>query len=313
MKHLFIINPIAGKGNNGERLLGEISRVMEKAGANYECAVTKAPMDACRIAREACESGEELRIYACGGDGTLNEVVNGAAGFENAAVTQYPCGSGNDFLKMFGNVDSFKNLEALMDGQVSTMDLIDCNGRLSVNICSVGFDARIGHDMIKYKHPPLISGKTAYIISAAVNIIKGIHLPYKVFMPDRQFDDNYSLIVFANGQYYGGSFNPTPDAVPDDGLMDILMVEKVSRFTVAKLIGRFAKGMYKKFPELMRLYRHDTCTVRFDRPTGINVDGEVLMCDNEAVFKISDKKINIFYPAGVTYKKNEEIQEKIAI
>jgi len=301
MKHLFIINPIAGKGN-GEKLRADIAKVMETAGVQYECVMTKAPMDACRIAREACETGEELRIYACGGDGTLNEVVNGAAGFDNAAVTQLPCGSGNDFLKMFGDVDKFKDLNALMDCKVAKFDLIDCNGRLSVNICSVGFDARIGHDMVKYKHPPLTSGKTAYLISAAVNIIKGIHLPYRVFMPDRKFEDNYTLIVFANGRYYGGSFNPTPDSTPDDRLMDILMVEKVSRFTVAKLIGRFAKGRYKDFPDLMKLYRHETCTVHVDRPTGINVDGELVMCEKEVVFKISDKKINIFYPNCVTYK-----------
>lgn len=304
MKHLFIINPIAGNGNNIEILSDQIASLMDQEGLDYECVPTSYPMDASRIARQAAETGEPLRIYACGGDGTLNEVINGAAGFPNAAVTQYPCGSGNDFLKMFGDgIDKFLDFHALLDCEISQMDLIDCNGRLAINICSVGLDARVGHDMVKYKKLPLISGKAAYLISSAVNTIKGVHLPYRIVMPNREFVGNYTLLVVANGRYYGGSFNPTPDAEPDDGIFDILLVNKVSRLTVAKIIGRFAKGRYKEFPKIMNLYRYDSCTVYVDRHTGINVDGELLACDDKAVFKISDKKINIFYPRGLTYKK----------
>ena len=85
----------------------------------FEIYVTEAPMDACRHIRETAADGAELRAYACGGDGTLNEGVNGAAGLSNVAVTHFPCGTGNDFIKMFGpGKDRFFDLTGLINGEV---------------------------------------------------------------------------------------------------------------------------------------------------------------------------------------------------
>lgn len=92
MKHLFIVNPVAGGKDRREYVAEQARRALEGSEDAYELYVTTAPMDACvKIAAEAA-SGEELRVYACGGDGTLNECVNGAAGRSNVAVTHFPCG-----------------------------------------------------------------------------------------------------------------------------------------------------------------------------------------------------------------------------
>jgi len=102
MKHLFIVNPVAGGKDRREYVAEQARLALEGSEDAYEVYVTTAPMDACaKIAAEAA-SGEELRVYACGGDGTLNECVNGAVGRSNVAVTHFPCGTGNDFIKMFG-------------------------------------------------------------------------------------------------------------------------------------------------------------------------------------------------------------------
>ena len=103
MKHYFIINPVAGGKDRTEEISCTVKEAMKSAAPNdaFEIYVTKGPMDASRAVKEKASGGEELRIYACGGDGTLNECVNGAAGFENAAVTHYPTGTGNDFIKIF--------------------------------------------------------------------------------------------------------------------------------------------------------------------------------------------------------------------
>ena len=90
MKHLFIINPAAGSRNQTEDYRKKIAEVCEVRGLDYGIRVSGAPGRCCKIAREAAETGEEYRIYACGGDGTLNEVVNGAAGFPNVSVTVFP-------------------------------------------------------------------------------------------------------------------------------------------------------------------------------------------------------------------------------
>ena len=122
MKHLFIINPAAGSRDHTLQYRAAIDGICR--GLNYEIAVSKAPGHCRELARAAAETGDEVRIYACGGDGTLNEVVSGAAGFPNAAVTAYCGGSGNDFVKLFSKPEAFRDLRRLLDASVTEFDLI---------------------------------------------------------------------------------------------------------------------------------------------------------------------------------------------
>ena len=124
MKHLFIINPAAGSRNRTEEYSEVIHKICRARKVKYEIRVSTAPGEATRIAREAAETGEELRLYACGGDGTLNEVVAGAAGYNNAAVTVFSGGRGNDFVKIFDDPKAFFALHRLMDAEEVTFDLI---------------------------------------------------------------------------------------------------------------------------------------------------------------------------------------------
>ena len=172
MKHLFIINPAAGSTDRTEAYRKQITAACGSKGLDYRIEVSQAPGDCCRIAREAAESAEEYRIYSCGGDGTLNEVVSGAAGHDNVAITMFAGGSGNDFIRIFSEIAPFKDLERLLDAEETEFDLMRCNGDVSLNICSVGFDARIGTDVAKYKRLPLIQGFRAYALSTVVNTIK---------------------------------------------------------------------------------------------------------------------------------------------
>ena len=151
MMHLFIINPAAGSRDRTKDYTKTIEEVCSKKGLDYRIAVSAAPGDCARIAREAAQTGQEVRLYACGGDGTLNEVVYGAAGFPNAAVTVFSGGSGNDFVKLFDDPEAFFDLERLLDCEEARFDLIRCNDDISLNICSVGLDARIGTDVSNYK------------------------------------------------------------------------------------------------------------------------------------------------------------------
>ena len=154
MKHLFIVNPAAGKAGNENELLDQIQEL------DLDCEVvhTQHQEGACEIARAAAQRGEPLRIYACGGDGTLNEVINGAAGFDHVAVTNVPLGTGNDFLKIFGpeNKEKFAQLEELSRGPQVALDLMECNGKLGVDIFCAGVDARIAADVHKYRRLPQI-------------------------------------------------------------------------------------------------------------------------------------------------------------
>ena len=301
MKHLFIINPAAGSRNQTEDYRKKIAESCEARGLDYSIRVSGAPGRCCKIAREAAQTGEEYRIYACGGDGTLNEVVNGVAGYDNVAITVFSGGSGNDFARMFSDPDAFRDLERLLDAEEIAFDLIKCNDDYSLNICSVGLDARVGHDVANYKRLPLLSGFRAYAVSTLVNVIKGIHEHYVIEVDGQRLDGRFTLVCACNGKYYGGGFCPVPNADPTDDKLEVLLVKDVSRLKVAQVVGAYKEGKYAKFPKLIRHISTDKITIYCDKETGINLDGEKRM-GTQIEFRIADEKLRFFYPKGLTFK-----------
>lgn len=301
MKHLFIINPAAGKYDHTGEFTQKIRQACESRCLAYEILVSRAPGDCTKIAQAAAATGDPLRIYACGGDGTLNEVVNGVVGYSNVAVTNYPGGSGNDFIKIFSDPAAFRDFGRLLDGDVAQFDLIRCQrDHYSLNICSMGLDARIGTAMGRYKRLPLVNGKGAYFLSTGVNVVKGVSDHCVVDIDGEVFDAEQTLICIANGRWYGGSFNPTPDAEPDDGLLDVLLVKKVSRVTVAKVIGLFKAGRYRELPQYIRHFRAKKIHLTYDRRSEVNLDGELLMA-KDVTFEVLPKAIRFIHPKGLTY------------
>lgn len=302
MKHLFIINPAAGKYDKTGEFTQRIREACDKRCLAYEILVSRAPGDCTKIAQSAAATGDPIRIYACGGDGTLNEIVNGVAGHMNAAVTHFPGGSGNDFIKLFSEPDAFKDLNRLLDSEVATLDLIRCQkDNYALNICSVGFDARIGTGVGKYKRLPLVSGSGAYILSTGINLVKGIYRHYTVEIDGTEYRGDKTLICVANGRWYGGGFYPVPDAEPDDGLLDVLLVKGVSRLTVANVIGKYKAGKYQELPDIIQHFRCKKVSIRCDCESEINLDGELLM-GKDIDFEIVPQSIRFFYPKGLSYR-----------
>ena len=244
MKHLFIVNPVAGGKDRHEYVAEQARLALEGSADAYEVYITTEPMDACAKIKAEAASGEELRVYACGGDGTLNECVNGAVGHDNVAVTHFPCGTGNDFIKMFGEEkDRFFDLSDLVRGEVRPLDVMECCGRYAVNICSVGIDARIGTEVHQYHD--------SYVLSAVANLFKGIAQPLTVRGCGMDYSGGTSLICACNGRFYGGGFNPITDSRPDTGKLEFLVVRDVSRLTFIRLVGKYAKGRYRELEKFI--------------------------------------------------------------
>ena len=299
MKHLFIVNPCAGKFDRSHELQARVSALMAGRDLDWEIAVTQYPGHAAECAAKAAARGGTLRVYACGGDGTLNECAAGAAGHSNAAVTHYPMGSGNDFIRMFGpGAGRFQDLPALLDGPQAPVDLIECNGRLALNICSVGLDARVGLGVPDFKRLPLVGGSLAYQLSALRCFVQGIHRSYQVEvdgeeLPEREF----TLLCACNGRYYGGGFNPSRSAMPDDGELEFIIVRAVSRLTVAALISAYAKGGAPDIPEKAIVRRGRSLRVLCEREEMVNLDGERMDAKDLSI-RLSGKRVNFFFPQG---------------
>ena len=306
MTHLFIINPAAGSRNRTDDYREKIKAACEARHLKYRIQISQAPGDCRRLARAAAETGKEFRIYACGGDGTLNEVADGAAGYDNVSVTVFSGGSGNDFVKLFDDPRAFFDLERLLDPEEVSFDMIRCNDTRALNICSVGLDARIAADVSRYKRLPLLHGFRAYAASTVLNLLKGIAEHYVVEINGETFDGEFTFICACSGRFYGGGFNPVPEADPTDGLLDVLLVDKVSLAQVPAIIGKYKNGQYKQLGHLVRHFKTRELTVHCDKEVSVNVDGESIQA-KDVHFAIGEEKLRFFYPKGLSFKAKEEV------
>ncbi|KPU42274.1 diacylglycerol kinase [Oxobacter pfennigii] len=271
MKVLFIINPAAGKG----RALKEapvIKAVMEKwEKIEYDIAYTERIGHAVDIAKAGCKNGYKI-IFAVGGDGTVNEVVNGTAN-TNTALAILPYGSGNDFFRSLGiKGDTEKIINDTLNGQIKNMDIGIVNGRYFINISSVGFDAEVV--LATNKAKKFLSGSIAYIAALITTIFKRKSENIKMLIDEGEVEKKVLLAAVANGRFYGGGMEAAPYAVLDDGLFDICFIENMPKFKMLVLFPQFMKGKHEKFKEV-KFYRSKKVYIECDRPLPLNIDGEV--------------------------------------
>lgn len=301
MKHLFIVNPTAGGRDATLEVRAKAENAFAGKSENFEIYVTRAPMDAAEKIRAEAATGEHIRVYACGGDGTFNECVCGAAKLENIAVCPFPTGTGNDFCRMFGEeADMYRDINALIDGEERCIDLIDCNGRWCSNICSVGIDARIGTSVHKYTRLPFCKGELGYVVSAVDNILHGINRRMYIKCGDYYAEGPHALVCVCNGRFYGGGFNPTLTARPDDGELDFFVVRGVSLLTLARLIGKYASGMADLLPKYITHLKGREIEIGFDEENVINIDGEALY-SKRAHIKLVPSALRLIVPKGMKF------------
>lgn len=283
-KYLFIVNPVAGKRDRSAMLHALIEKEMSELGiSDYNIHVTTNVGDATEYTRKYLENNKEsfVRVYACGGDGTLNETVNGVFGFENVAVGVIPVGSGNDFIKSFSQFEEkdFLSLKRMICGDLMSIDAIKSCGRISINIMSVGFDAATTKGMAKYKKLPLVSGSVAYDLSLVKCLFTSRKNRYAyeidgVSVPEAEGD--YLFTIMANGKWYGGGFNAAPNASFDDGNIELIRIKTVSIPTLVKLVGLFRKGEHMGWTDLVYSTKCKSVKILSKEPLDLNLDGEII-------------------------------------
>ena len=301
MKHVFIINPSAGKKDSRQKVYDMADALRERHGVEVECMLTTSRGHATQLARSIAALGEPVRFYACGGDGTVNEVANGIVGFDNAAMTAIPIGTGNDFLKNFGQekLPLFSDAENLWDGEVKKIDLIECNGRQCLCIACSGLDARIADDVHKFGTNNKLDGKSAYVLSLAANfLLKDIGRHWTVTLGDTVLEDDFALVAVCNGRFYGGGFMPVAEASLTDGVLDTLVVKNVSKANFLRFVGPYSKGEYRKFPKYAQSYTVPEIRIHSDgEEITTCVDGETIRA-HDIVIRLSGHKLNFFGPTG---------------
>lgn len=251
MKYHFIINPVAGKHDASKHLLPEIRRAAAACGIPEEdltIQLTNRPAHAHYLAieasKKAAEAGEELRLYAAGGDGTFNEVLTGALSYPNVSVGLLPYGSGNDFLRSFGVREEFCDLEDQLNGSSITIDLIKTQRGYAADICSAGLDAKVAYKIPKYRRIPFCGGGMAYKLSILEVLMGKKSTRLHINIDGKEFDRDCLMVAVCNGHSYGGGFIAAPEARLDDGVLDVMVVKSISLLTIAKVLPVYQSGRH---------------------------------------------------------------------
>lgn len=304
MKHIFIVNPIAGKKDISGELIPQIEALSHIA---YVIEKTEYVGHAKEIANRYAGTGDPVRFYACGGDGTLNEVIAGANGYENVEIACVPCGSGNDFIKNFGKRDIFLDLNKQVLGKSIEVDVLRVNDKLAASICSVGFDANVAYEIRKYKRLPFLGGKMAYNMSVIENYFKPLGTYLDIEVDGKQYQGEYLLLCVANGTTYGGGFKSAPMARVNDGIMDIVLVKKIGRLFILKLISKYATGNHiidekviPAFQPYMTYLKAKRIRINGMKDFTLNVDGECEKIDSLTI-EMLDRQMKFVLPEGVNY------------
>ena len=281
MKYLFLINPKAGAGEAEALLRETIDQLPEK----NDCEIyrTKSVGDATAFVRGWCTAHpeEEVRFIACGGDGTLNEVINGAVGFPQASVTCYPCGSGNDFVKVFGGNAPFLDVPALLRAEAKPLDLLKVGDRYSNNVVNFGFDTTVAITINEERKKTGRGNKNAYtkgVVKALLTSMKNqftVTADGEVLNPDGKG----LLCTLANGRYVGGSFCCAPRSLPDDGLIDVCLIKPISRLRFVQILGPYTAGKHLDDPKMKDIITYRQAKkIEVTAPEGFaySLDGEII-------------------------------------
>ncbi len=295
MKHVFIVNPVSGKGKIAKAYIPTIENYIKEHKMDAEIYVTRESRDGLKHVEELAKTGEEIRFYSCGGDGTLYEVVNGCYKYPNCQVANIPLGSGNDFSRLFGRNT---NLDDHVNGVPVKLDLIETDGTVAINECAMGLDSEICAKQGDFKKLPGVNGEMAYTVAALYCLMGKYKNGFKITLDDTEvFEDDYLFCYIGNSRWYGGGYMAAPNAMPNDGLLDVVMVRSDrGRLRLLPLIPGYKKGEHLDWN--ITTHRHaKKVKIESKTPAAVNVDGECAYV-TEREFKILESAITFVVPRG---------------
>lgn len=275
-----IANPVAGYGRSG-KCLPEARAMLDSLNVRYEIVETERPGQARDIALERCNSGSKV-IAAMGGDGTLNEVVNGVllSGVPGVAVATIPAGTGNDFAG--GNClfsDWTESIGALASPSIWNVDVLlaeDARGfrRYVINSVGIGFDAYVVKRVCDLKSRKI--GKMSYMIEALRGLLQFAPGDMTI-VADAREEAHVGVWLFAltNSGNFGGGMRVSPDAIADDGKMDVALLQGVPRMALVSLLFLVRSGKHVGRPGVFLRQAEE---VAIQAPPGFpcHIDGDVV-------------------------------------
>jgi diacylglycerol kinase family enzyme len=288
MKHFFVINP------HSFRLSNDLNRVMQECEncfsggsvADYKIYMSRYPRDAIAAVHRyltAAAPEEAVRVYAVGGDGILFDCLNGMVHFPNAELTNVPYGGTNDFVRAFGDgaQAAFRDIKSLTAAPVQYVDIIHCGHNYALIEVNIGLVAQaVIYANSLFRNPATKWTRRAaglvYSLCAAgalLNDDEVLNQPYTITLDGEDVSGSYCDIHVANSAFDGGCHIPMPYAIPNDGILDVTLVDAMSKLNLARVIGDRNKGHFEKH----KTFHHRRCRtleLKSEIPMRVQMDGE---------------------------------------
>ena len=306
MIYHFILNPKSGRSPRQKRLEQEIKEACTKRQLSYHIYYTTCPGDATEYVKSMIRiSAERQRFICIGGDGTINEIANSAPCNPNFEFGVIPSGSGNDFVRNFTNTKLFSDIEAQLDGEPLSIDLIKCNDYYCVNMVNIGFDCAVVREADRLKRHKLVTPGLSYILGVVVVLFKKFGTKMKLIFDDGEIlEKEFTLTAIGNGKFCGGGFMAAPEALITDGLLDVCAINKISRATFISLVKSYKNGTYLQSKRAMKVIRHRRVPhfkMEFESPLPICIDGEIKGAKT-IDFSVVRNAMNFVVPKGCELK-----------
>lgn len=307
MKHFFIINPKAGKGDKVDGLIESIKKAAAEVGAEFDIFVSVGLENTKDYIKNAVAgTSDEVEFIACGGDGTLCETILAVMALdagerEGVSVGVVPIGTGNDFVSNFENKDKFFDIKAQLAPTPYEIDLIKCNDMYSVNMVNVGFDSHVVCVKEKIGRKKWVPRKLSYIFSLVLTLVKKPWLRVDISRDGAESEHRELLLTtMANGAFCGGGFHSNPTASLVDGQIDLITIKNVGRIRFLSLVGKYKKGTHlcEKLAHIVGNCKCSSVDLYFDRETPVSVDGEIVM-GNELHLSVEHGALRIMLPEGI--------------
>ncbi len=306
MRHIFIVNPVAANVDRSEEIRTEVEALSKAMDFEYLFFIVEFEGHESIITNKICDAfrDEPIRIYACGGSGTFQRVLDAAKGFKNAEIACYPCGVTNDLLKCFRDSSGFYELKKLIEGETMTLDAAEFDGRRFCNALSIGMTARIIGDIDNYEFISKFNRNFPYWFSSIVDVLTKREIDYQIEIDGVDYSGKYLLVSAFNGCVYGGNISPAKNARPDDGMLDFILFKAIKYFDTLMSIKAFCAGDAEKLGDRMLLIRGKRMKImqRNGLEMTCNIDGEFYKTSGFTEICMKENGLKLIVPQGAALK-----------
>ena len=270
--HLKVIyNPTAGRGR-ARRNVREVEEYLRARGARADCEPSTGPEDLVRIAAESSRAGYD-RVVVCGGDGTLNLAIR-EFDLTKGTLALIPGGSGDDFAKVMGIPRDIKRAcDVVINGTIREVDVALANNIRYLGVAGLGFDSEVAD--FANRNVKFLRGSAVYFYAILRVLPRFTPRPVRIKTENGTRDVNIMFAAIGNTRQYGGGIRITPDAVIDDGLLDVCIVHETTRVELLKTLPKAYTGAHVKSP-FVEMARGRMFEFSSESAMAVYADGEPL-------------------------------------